>query len=127
MILHERYFGTSRRARALGARTRLGRTLGASWKTVDDWREDFAATGQIRGVGWAILYRDRSTDRLFNWWVGDHESGTPPASAPILVMDVWEHAFMVDHGAGGRKEYVEAFMENVNWDIVTQRYDESKS
>jgi Fe-Mn family superoxide dismutase len=126
MILHEYYFENLKAGTQLGPRTGLAQTLGAGWKTVDDWRADFAATGQIRGVGWAILYFDRSTNQLFNWWVGDHEIGHPAGWAPILVMDVWEHAFMVDHGASGRKEYVEAFMENVNWDVAARRYESAR-
>jgi Fe-Mn family superoxide dismutase len=126
MVLHEYYFENLKAGTQLGPRTGLAQTLGAGWKTVDDWRADFAATGQIRGVGWAILYFDRSTNQLFNWWVGDHEIGHPAGWAPILVMDVWEHAFMVDHGASGRKEYVEAFMENVNWDVAARRYESAR-
>lgn len=126
MVLHEYYFENLKAGTQLGPRTGLAQTLGAGWKTVDDWRADFAATGQIRGVGWAILYFDRSTNQLFNWWIGDHEIGHPAGWAPILVMDVWEHAFMVDHGASGRKEYVEAFMENVNWDVAARRYESAR-
>jgi Fe-Mn family superoxide dismutase len=59
--------------------------------------------------------------------VGDHEIGHPAGWTPVLVMDVWEHAFMVDHGASGRKEYVEAFLENVNWDIVERRFEEHRA
>lgn len=124
MILHERYFENLKAGATLRPRGAFAQTLRASWKNVDDWQKDFAATGQIRGVGWAVVYYDLSTKQLFNWWVGDHEIGHPAGWTPILVMDVWEHAYMVDHGAGGRKEYVEAFLENVNWDVVERRFEE---
>ena len=127
MVLHERYFENLKAGTKLRPRGQLAQSLGASWKTVDEWQKDFAATGQIRGVGWAIVYYDIGTSQLFNWWVGDHEIGHPAGWAPILVMDVWEHAYMVDHGASGRKEYVEAFMENVNWDVVERRFEEHRA
>jgi superoxide dismutase, Fe-Mn family len=127
MVLHEHYFENLKAGTQLRPRGPLAQSFASAWKTVDDWRADFAATGQIRGVGWAIVYFDGSTGQLFNWWVGDHEIGHPGGWAPILVMDVWEHAYMVDHGANGRKEYVEAFMENVNWDVVERRFEEHRA
>jgi superoxide dismutase, Fe-Mn family len=126
VVLHERYFENLKAGTHLRPQGQLARSLAASWKSVDDWRADFTATGQMRGVGWAILYFDATTSQLFNWWVGDHEHGHPAGWTPILVMDVWEHAYMVDHGASGRKEYVEAFMENVNWDIVERRFEDHR-
>ena len=112
---------------SLRPKGKLIQALDTTWKDLEVWNEDFAHTGQIRGVGWAILYHDPGTGHLFNWWVGDHELGHPAGFTPILVMDVWEHAYMVDHGAGGRKDYIEAFMENVNWDAVEQRFEESRA
>ena len=127
MILHERYFENLKAGSKIRPRGGLAQALGASWKSVEEWEKDFAATGMIRGVGWAILYQDDTTRQLFNWWVGDHEIGHPAGWTPVLVMDVWEHAFMVDHGASGRKDYVEAFLENVNWDIVERRFEEHRA
>ncbi len=117
----------SRPARPCARKGTLIQALDSTWKDLEGWQEDFAQTGEIRGVGWAILYHDPGTGHLFNWWVGDHELGHPAGFTPILVMDVWEHAYMVDHGAGGRKDYIEAFMENVNWDAVEQRFEESRA
>jgi len=87
-----------------------------------------AATAAVAlgGVGWAILYRDPATGGLFNWWVSSHEQGHPAGFNPVLVLDVFEHAFMVDHGAGGRDAYIAAFLENVNWEVVEQRHKDSK-
>jgi Fe-Mn family superoxide dismutase len=127
MVLHERYFENLKAGTKLRPQGQLAQALGASWKSVDDWQKDFAATGEIRGVGWAIVYFDSGTKQLFNWWIGDHEIGHPAGWTPILVMDVWEHAYMVDHGASGRKEYVEAFLENVNWDVVERRFEEHQA
>ena len=127
VLLHEYYFENLKAGTAIRPKGKLGQALDMTWKDLEVWKEDFAHTGEIRGVGWAILYHDPATGHLFNWWVGDHELGHPAGFSPILVMDVWEHAYMVDHGAGGRKDYIEAFMENVNWDAVEQRFEESRA
>ena len=127
MLLHEYYFENLKAGTALRPKGKLIQALDATWKDLGVWKADFAHTGAIRGVGWAILYHDPGTNQLFNWWVSDHELGHPAGFAPILVMDVWEHAYMVDHGAGGRKDYIGAFLENVNWDAVERPYDDSRS
>ena len=127
MVLHERYFENLKTGTKIRPRGSLAQALGVGWKSTDEWQKDFTATGMIRGVGWAILYQDNLSGQLLNWWVGDHEIGHPAGWTPVLVMDVWEHAFMVDHGADGRKAYVEAFMENVNWDVVERRFEERRA
>ena len=122
MVLHELYFGNLGRNGPLPPGGGLGKALSAEWGSAGRWRKDFEATGMMRGAGWAILYHDPAANRLFNWWIGDHELFHPVSFQPLLVMDVWEHAYMVDFGAAGRKEYVEAFFRNVHWDVVEQRF-----
>jgi len=125
MVLHEYYFANLAAGSKLSPGSDLAVDLGAAWGSVGAWREDFARTGGMRGVGWAILYRDPATGGLFNWWVSSHEQGHPAGFNPVLVLDVFEHAFMVDHGAGGRDAYIAAFLENVNWEVVEQRHKDS--
>ncbi len=79
----------------------------------------------MRGIGWVILYHDPLTGRLFNWWVSDHEVNHPVGLRPVLVLDVFEHAWMVDYGAGEKGKYVEAFLENVSWEVVERRFKDS--
>jgi superoxide dismutase, Fe-Mn family len=81
----------------------------------------------MRGVGWAILYHDPATGTLLNCWISSHEQGHPAGFHPVLVLDVFEHAFMVDYGAGGRADYIAAFLDNVNWEVVEQRHKDSKA
>lgn len=85
------------------------------------WEADFTATGALRGIGWAILYRD-TTGALINTWIDQHDSGHLTGCSPILVLDVFEHAFLLDYGMN-RGEYIKAFMKNVNWKIISERYD----
>ncbi|MCR4294308.1 MAG: superoxide dismutase [Elusimicrobia bacterium] len=116
MLLHERYFGILKGGgAALEAGSRLSRGLGRCFGGFAAWRRQFAAMGTMRGSGWVILYHDPRRDALVNFWIESHESGHPAGFAPILVMDVWEHAYMVDGSAGGRSEYIENFFRNIDW------------
>ena len=127
IALHEYYFGNLASGAALGAHGDLAVDLAGTWGSVDAWREDFAKTAAMRGVGWAIVYQDPATGALFNWWVSSHEQGHPAGFHPLLVLDVFEHAFMVDYGASGRAEYIAAFLKNVSWEVVEQRYKDSRA
>jgi Fe-Mn family superoxide dismutase len=76
----------------------------------------------MRGVGWAILYQDPETGRLSNHWITLHEHGHPSGFRPLLVMDVWEHAFLIDYKPTERARYIDAFFANVNWQAVERRF-----
>lgn len=122
MVLHEYYFGNLASGAEMSPGSALGGGLVEAWGDIAAWREDFAKTAEMRGIGWAILYCDPVPCRLFNWWVSDHEVNHPAGLRPILVLDVFEHAWMVDYGAGEKDKYVEAFLRNVNWEIVEERF-----
>ena len=116
MRLHEQYFENLKADSApLERCPNLGSAIERSFGGLRSWREEFVGVGQIRGVGWAILYQDPSNGQLTNHWISLHEEGTLAGFRPILVMDVWEHAFMVDYKVTERAKYIEAFMANVNW------------
>lgn len=118
MRLHELYFGNLCPGGAVGSRG-FRDVLSVSGKTSDAWEREFRAIGSMRGVGWAILYRDPETRRLSNHWIGMHEEGHPAGFSPILVMDVWEHAFT----GMDRARYIDAFFANINWEEVESRLD----
>ena len=123
MILHEYYFSNLRP----GAQPRpastsaVAQALGASFGSVEDWRKDFQAIGGMRGVGWVMLCEDPVTRRLGNHWVSLHQDGVPAGFKPLIVMDVWEHAFMRDYKATERGRYLDAFFRNVDWQVVERR------
>jgi Fe-Mn family superoxide dismutase len=127
MVLHEYYFGNLRGGVARDGSSALAAQVTRQFGSVDAWLADLAATGGMRGIGWAIAYHDREAGRLLNCWVGDHESNHPAGLVPILVMDVWEHAYMVDRGATGRADYIQAFLRNVDWGSVERRFAESSA
>jgi Fe-Mn family superoxide dismutase len=75
----------------------------------------------MRGVGWAIAYQDPKTGRISNHWITLHEDGNVAGYKPILVMDVWEHAFLLDYKPADRPKYIEAFFANVDWKAAESR------
>ncbi len=120
MRLHELYFEN------LGGKTRLARTgvlgklIEASFGSYEAWEQDFKATGAMRGIGWAVLYYDVPSCGLCNVWINEHDGGHLAGCRPILIMDVFEHAYMLDYGLK-RADYITAFFKNINWSAAEKR------
>jgi Fe-Mn family superoxide dismutase len=120
MRLHELYFEN------LGGKTRLAKTgvlgklIEASFGGYEAWEQDFKATGAMRGIGWVVLYYDVPTCQLCNVWINEHDVGHLAGCEPVLVMDVFEHAYMIDYGLK-RADYITAFFKNINWSAAEKR------
>jgi len=129
MILHEYYFGNLK-AKGSGQPAGGSAAMSAiqqSFGDWDTWLKDFKAVGAMRGVGWAITYQDPMTGALSNHWITLHQEGNPAGFKPILVMDVWEHAFLLDYKPAERGKYIEAFFSNIDWDAVNARLAAAKA
>jgi len=122
MILHEYYFGNLKAQATAQPGGDLKRALDDSFGGVDTFMADFKAIGGMRGVGWCILFQDPATGKLSNHWITLHQSGSPAGFKPLLVMDVWEHAYLLDYKPAEKSKYLDAFMANVDWDAVAQRW-----
>ncbi len=120
MRLHEYYFDNLGGKGVLDKSGKLARKLAEDFGSYEDWERDFKGTGAMRGIGWAILYQDNTTGKLINLWINEHETGHLAGCIPILVMDVFEHAFITDYGLK-RADYIEAFFKNINWKVVEGR------
>ena len=120
MRLHELYFEN------LGGKTRLAKTgvlgklMEASFGSYEAWEQDFKATGSMRGIGWVVLYYDVPSCQLCNNWINEHDGGHLAGCQPILIMDVFEHAYMTDYGLK-RADYIAAFFKNINWSAAEKR------
>lgn len=123
MVLHEYYFenmmkhGTGDPAKD----SAFAKAAEESYGSYDIWKADFNATGKMRGVGWAATYQDPNTGAISNHWIDLHETGNVAGYKPILIMDVWEHAFLKDYAPADRPKYIEAFFANIDWDVVSGR------
>jgi Fe-Mn family superoxide dismutase len=123
MILHELYFENliAGGAGDLEPRSAFAKSAEVSFGSVDRWRSDFIGVSGMRGVGWAICYQNPANRRLSNHWVSLHDVGNVAGFRPILVMDIWEHAYLLDYAPSQRARYLDAFFENMNWPVVTRR------
>jgi superoxide dismutase, Fe-Mn family len=120
MRLHECYFENLGGKSPLKQDGKLAAKLQQEFGSYDEWQQDFKATGAMRGIGWAILYQDQLTGKLMNVWINEHDVGHPSMSLPILVLDVFEHAFLTDYGLK-RADYISAFFKNINWEAAEAR------
>jgi len=120
MRCHEYYFENLGGKQPLDKSGTLGKKLAAEFGSYEIWEKDFRATGSMRGVGWTILYQDNVGGRLINQWINEHETGHPAGCNPILVLDVFEHAFMIDYGLK-RPDYIAAFFKNIRWSVAEAR------
>ena len=124
MVLHEYYFDNLKSGGGIGdpeKTTQFAKAAEASFGSYDVWKADFVGIGKMRGVGWAICYQNPANGRLSNHWITLHETGNVAGFTPILVMDVWEHAFLLDYKPAERPKYIEAFFSNIAWDTVEER------
>lgn len=121
MVLHEYYFDNLTKAPEDLRSGRLYDALGTSYGGFDAWKKDFAAIGAMRGVGWAIAYLDPRSGRISNHWITLHEDGNVAGYLPVVVMDCWEHAFLLDYKPSERAKYIEAFFANINWNAAESR------
>jgi Fe-Mn family superoxide dismutase len=120
MRLHELYFGNLGGKEPLKADSKLMKKIQENFGSYEKWVEDFKATGMMRGIGWAVLAEDPATGRLFNLWINEHDVGHLAGGTPILIMDVFEHAFITDYGLK-RADYIQAFFENIDWPATEAR------
>ena len=123
MVLHEWYFGNMTKSGNTDADkgSPFYSAAEATFGTYDNWKADFTSVGKMRGVGWAVCYQDPVTERLSNHWITLHEVGNVAGFVPVLVMDVWEHAFLLDYKPAERPKYIEAFFSNIDWRACDQR------
>ncbi len=120
MRLHEYYFENLGGTEPLAQDSTLAKQMQAEFGSYENWEKDFKATGALRGIGWAVLYQDVLHGRLFNVWINEHDVAHPAGCNPLLIMDVFEHAFMIDYGLK-RADYIEAFFKKINWQTVASR------
>lgn len=124
MRLHEFYFENLGGKENFDKASPIYQRLLKDFGSYEEWKKDFIATGMIRGIGWVILYRDPKSGRLLNLWINEHDVGHLAGGDPLLVMDVFEHAYMPEYGLD-KDKYIDAFFNNINWKVVTKRYSDS--
>ncbi len=120
MRLHELYFENLGGDGNFPQDSKIAKLINENFGSFDNWLKDFKGTGTMRGIGWVGLYQDILFGKIFNFWINEHDVGHPAGCNPLLIMDVFEHAFMLDYGLK-RADYIEAFFKNINWQEVEKR------
>jgi Fe-Mn family superoxide dismutase len=120
MRLHEYYFENLGGKTPLKKDGKLGKKLAEEFGSYETWEKAFKAVGSMRGIGWSVLYQDLTNGRLINFWINEHDVGHPAGCNPLLILDVFEHAFMIDYGLK-RADYIAAFFKNIIWATVEGR------
>ncbi len=121
MRLHELYFENLGGDGDPGKAPNLMKAIEAQKGSVEACVQDFQATAAMRGIGWVVTYQDIAHGAVINQWINEHDVGHPAGLNPILVLDVFEHAYMIDYGLK-RADYVAAFMKNIKWAEVEKRF-----
>lgn len=126
MRLHEYYFDNLGGKKPVSNSSHFYKRVEKQFGSFDMWKKDFIATGGIRGIGWAALYADQATGRLVNFWIEEHNANHLAGAELLLIMDVFEHAFIIDYGTE-RDKYIDSFFKNIDWDVVDRRCRDSES
>ena len=121
MLLHEYYFENLGGSKPLDASDPLYLKMVKDFGGYDQWKANFISTGLIRGIGWVVAYVEPKSGRLINEWINEHDVGHLAGGTPLLIMDVFEHAYITQFGLE-RNKYIEVFFNNINWDTVSKRF-----
>lgn len=120
---HEIYFDSlSDGSNAITPDGELAKSIAYLWGSFDKWFAQFKTIATTRGVGWAILYFDRKEMRLLNAWVDEQHIGQLQDCSPLLALDMWEHSYIADYQPSGKKQYIEDFFKNLNWQKVEENF-----
>ena len=120
MRLHELYFESLGGNGIRDPESPLSDKVGGSFGHWDQWEDDFKSKAAERGDGWVGLFQDKTSGHMRNHWMNECDSGYPDGYSPILIMDVYEHAFKQDYGSKC-ESYIDAFFSNIDWMLVGSR------
>ena len=104
----------------------LSKAIDSEWGSFDNFLNHFKFIAVTRGIGWAILYYDKHSGKLMSHWVDEHHLGQLTGLSPVLALDMWEHAFVYDYATSEKKKYVDAFFDNVNWEVAEENFKKAK-
>jgi Fe-Mn family superoxide dismutase len=123
---HEIFFESlSGGATQANDKSALYQAIVSQWGSFDVWINNFKQVAKTRGVGWAILSYEKNTGELINSWIDEQHLGQLNSATPILMLDMWEHAFVADYQPSGKGQYIDDFFANLNWSVIENNYDEA--
>lgn len=122
MRLHELYFeNMTKEDSIVKADSTLIDKITTDFGSFPNWERNFRAVAGMRGIGWTMLVMDKTDLKLYNIWINEHDTGHLINTNPILVMDVFEHAYTLDYGVK-KADYIDAFMKAIDWSVLESRF-----
>lgn len=123
MRLHELYFSAiTKGVKPLKDDSALMDAIKKEFGSFEFFIKDYKAMAAMRGIGWVILYYDKEAQRLFNVWINEHDKGHLAGATPLLPIDVFEHAYMLDYGTK-KPAYIESFIKAIDWNEINKRFE----
>ncbi len=126
MRMHEYYFEQFEGEKGGSPESGLAKAAAEKYGSSEQFIAHIKEVAGSRGIGWVVVYYDPRGKTIHTVFVEDHQLGQLTGLPVLLALDLWEHAFMVDYVPAEKKNYVEAFLENVNWSVVERRFDAAK-
>lgn len=124
---HEYYFRSLEGgSKPLPPDSKLKVAIEAQAPSFDAWLAGFKTLALTRGIGWAVLYWDKKANQLTHAWVDEQHLGQLNGLSPILMLDMWEHSFVMDYAPSGKKQYVEDFFVNLNWESIEENFNKAQ-
>jgi len=124
VLLHEYYFENLSETALPGQSSSFYQAIKKNFGSFEAWKQDFISTASMRGIGWVILYFEPRTGKMVNSWINEHDAGHLSGGYPLLVLDVFEHAYMLDYQLD-RAKYIQSFFDNLNWQAVEGRFSKA--
>jgi len=123
---HEIYFSSlSGGPKPLPADSALARLIVETCNSFEIFMMGIKSIATTRGIGWAVMWYDKSENRLLASWVDEQHLGQLNGCDMIMAIDMWEHSYVADYQPSGKKQYVEDYLANVNWEVVAKRFEEA--
>ncbi len=124
---HEVYFNSlSGNAHSLASESKLKKQISENFGSFEKWLVYYKVIATTRGIGWAMLYYDRKENRLLTTWIDEQHFGQLQDCTLILALDMWEHSFVFDYQPSGKKQYIEDFFDNLNWEVVEENFKKAQ-
>lgn len=118
---HELFFDSLSVKKNIDVPEKILKIISENFGSFENWKNDFVSQCKIRGIGWVMLVQDNKTGELINTFVNEHDAGMLSDVKIILLVDIFEHAYVKDFGAN-RVPYIESIFEHIDWSIVDTRF-----
>lgn len=123
---HEVYFSSLSGGAKPISEGPLKNSIEKSFDSVETFLSNFKTLAMTRGIGWAVLWYDKKDNMLITSWIDEQHLGELNGCEMIIALDMWEHAFVYDYPTSEKKKYVEAFFDNLNWEVIEENFKKAQ-